>query len=118
MYFSYSHSPITDVDGSVAGMLSVATETTAKVLYERRMRVVRELGAVSATASGCPADTCRAVLEVLGTARQTMPFAVAFLTGEDGVAHRVAEYGLAADAAIPGSPTPTARPLPVGWWTG
>ncbi len=83
-------------------MLSVATETTAKVLYERRMRVVRELGAVSATTSGCPADTCRAVLEVLGTARQTMPFVVALLTGDDGVAHRVAEYGLAADAAIPG----------------
>ncbi|MGB8380080.1 MAG: HAMP domain-containing sensor histidine kinase, partial [Dermatophilaceae bacterium] len=102
VYFSYSHSPITDVDGSVAGMLSVATETTAKVLYERRMRVVRELGAVSATTSGCPADTCRAVLEVLGTARQTMPFVVALLTGDDGVAHRVAEYGLAADAAIPG----------------
>ena len=39
---------------------------------------------------------------MLGTARQTMPFAVAFLTGDDGVAHRVAEYGLAADAAIPG----------------
>ena len=78
-YFSFSHSPIDDVDGSTAGVLTVATETTAKVLYERRMRVVRELGAVSATDAGSPADTCRAVLGVLATARETMPFAVAFL---------------------------------------
>ena len=102
VYFSYSHSPITDVDGSTAGVLSVAAETTAKVLYERRMRVVRELGTMSATASGSAEDTCRAVLAVLGTARQTMPFAVAFLTGGERCARRVAEYGLAADAAIPG----------------
>ena len=78
-YFSYSHSPIDDVDGTTAGVFTVATETTAKVLYERRMRVVRELGAVSVTDAGSPAETCRAVLRVLATARETMPFAVAFL---------------------------------------
>ena len=82
-YFSYSHSPIDDVDGSTAGVFTVSTETTAKVLHERRMRVVRELGAVSSTDAGSPAETCRAVLRVLATARETMPFAVAFLR-EDG----------------------------------
>ena len=64
-------------------MFTVSTETTAKVLHERRMRVVRELGAVSSTDAGGPAETCRAVLRVLATARETMPFAVAFLR-EDG----------------------------------
>ena len=101
-YFSFSHSPIDDVDGSTAGVLTVATETTAKVLYERRMRVVRELGAVSTTDAGSLAETCRAVLRVLATARETMPFAVAFLRPDGGPVEKVAAYGLATDAGIPG----------------
>ena len=50
------------------------------------MRVVRELGAVSSTDAGSPAETCRAVLRVLATARETMPFAVAFLREDGGPA--------------------------------
>src|SRR6478735_6041869 len=101
-YFSLSHSPIDDVDGNTAGVFTVSTETTAKVLYERRMRVVRELGAVSSTDAGGPAETCRAVLRVLATARETMPFAVAFLREDGGPVEKVADYGLATDASIPG----------------
>jgi signal transduction histidine kinase/DNA-binding response OmpR family regulator len=109
-YFSFSHSPIDDVDGSVAGVLTVSTETTAKVLHERRMRVVRELGAVSTTDAGNPAETCRAVLRVLATARETMPFAVAFLGLDGGAVEKVAEYGLVPDAAIPGLTGPGPDP--------
>ncbi len=102
VYFSYSHSPIIDVDGSTAGMFTVSTETTAKVLYERRMRVVRELGALSIAEAGRTAETCRAALQVLQTARETMPFAIAFLTEEGGTVRRVADYGLDPDASLPG----------------
>ena len=101
-YFSLSHSPIDDVDGTTGGVFTVATETTAKVLYERRMRVVRELGAVSTTDAGSPTETCRAVLRVLASARETMPFAVAFLRTDGGPVEKVADYGLATDACIPG----------------
>jgi signal transduction histidine kinase/DNA-binding response OmpR family regulator len=109
-YFSFSHSPIDDVDGSTAGVLTVSTETTAKVLHERRMRVVRELGAVSTTDAGSPAETCRAVLQVLATARETMPFAVAFLGENGGPIEKVAEYGLVADECIPGLTDPGPDP--------
>jgi len=110
-YFSYSHSPIDDVDGAAAGVFTVSTETTAKVLYDRRMRVVRELGTVSSTDAGGPAETCRAVLRVLATARQTMPFAVAFLREDSGPVERVADYGLVPDRGVIGltdtGPDPT-----------
>ena len=96
-YFSYSHSPIDDVDGTTAGVFTVSTETTAKVLHDRRMRVVRELGAVSITDAGSPAETCRAVLRVLATARETMPFAVAFLREDGGPVEKVADYGVGPD---------------------
>ena len=101
------------MDDSTAGVLTVSTETTAKVLYQRRMRVVRELGAVSSTDAGGPAETCRAVLRVLATARETMPFAVAFLREDGGPLRKVADYGLAPDTCIPGLTGPDVEPA--GW---
>ncbi len=100
-YFTFSQSPIVEVDGSVAGVITVATETTGQVLSERRMRVVRELGGLSATELGGVAETCRAALDVLATVRESIPFAMAFLTdrdggaGGDGANTQVAAYGLA-----------------------
>src|SRR6478735_24625 len=81
-----------------------------EVLYQRRMRVVRELGAVSTTDAGSPAETCRAVLRVLATARETMPFAVAFLRADGGPVDKVADYGLAPDAGVPGLTDPGTDP--------
>lgn len=98
-YFNFSHSPIEDLDGTRVGVLSIATETTDTVLYRRRMRVIQDLGAVSTTGAGGAAETCRAVLAVLGTVRESMPFAVAILREDDGAAERVADYGLAPESA-------------------
>ena len=44
--------------------------------------------------TGSTADTCRAALQVLQTARETMPFAIAYLTDEGGLPRRGSEYGL------------------------
>ena len=110
-YFSFAQSPIIDVDGSIGGILTVATETTRQVLSDRRMRVIGELGALSVDdTTGGPqtepmAETCRAVLRVLETARESIPFAVAFLAvpvadnEPPGGARPVAAYGVA-DAAL------------------
>ena len=101
-YFTYSHSPLGDVDGTIAGMLTVATDNTPNVLYERRMRVVRELGGLSVADTANTTEACRAALRVLRTARQTVPFAIAFLGVDDGTLIRVADYGVAEAAAVPG----------------
>ncbi len=99
-YFTFSQSPIVDVDGSIGGVTTVAIETTGKVLSERRMRVVRELGALSAAETGGIAPTCAAALTVLSTARESVPFAAAFVADTDDAANRpvreVDTYGLAA----------------------
>ncbi len=102
-YFTYSQSPITETDGSIVGMLTVTQEVTGKVLNERRMRTVRELGLLSATERGMTADTCAAAFEVIGKTRESVPFAVAFLQ-QDGAAspERVAAFGLAPDACARG----------------
>lgn len=81
-YFTFSHGPLRDADGSIVGTFTVAAETTGHVLSERRLRVVQQLGALSATDTGTTQDTCRAALAVVQQARASVPFAVAFLREE------------------------------------
>ena len=125
-YFTFSQSPIIDVDGTIGGILTVATETTATILAERRMRIVRELGGLSVAdivpAVRCPAAdlpevasscsivaTCTATLRILETNRASVPFAVAFVGARDGSstasATPVAHYGFLPEA-LRGAITP------------
>ena len=50
-YHTFSYSPITDDDGQIAGMLCVVSEDTARVIGERRMTTLRDLGTGLARAS-------------------------------------------------------------------
>ncbi|MGS0684011.1 ATP-binding protein [Nakamurella sp. GG22] len=113
-YFTFSQSPIIDVDGTIGGIFTVATETTATILSERRMRIVRELGGLSVAdivpAADLPdekgscsiAATCGAALRILETNRASLPFTVAFVGPRDGSptapATPVAHYGLVPEA--------------------
>jgi len=111
VYFTFAHSPIRDAGGAVVGMFTASTETTAKIVSERRMRVLRELGGLSATEAGGTADACRAALDVLQRTRESVPFAIAYLRdgigsqgiGSQGVGsqgnremRRITAFGLAA----------------------
>ena len=125
-YFTFSQSPIIDVDGSIGGILTVATETTATILSERRMRLVRELGSLStagiAAAAHTPGEegicgiaaTCRAALQILESLRESVPFAVAFVGARDGATGPtptpVAHYGL-----VPPAPGGVHSPVLAEW---
>ncbi|MGS0686756.1 ATP-binding protein [Nakamurella sp. GG22] len=120
-YFTFSQSPIIDVDGSIGGILTVATETTARVLSERRLRVARELGEVSGGAAAGVTGTCRAALRVLQGARASLPFALAYLTGsqaEFGAGELglevVASYGLTTEPTE-SDPSTRAGSGALGW---
>src|ERR1700691_732667 len=43
-YHTFSYSPLPDDDGTVAGMLCVVTEETQRVIGERRLDTLRDLG--------------------------------------------------------------------------
>jgi len=43
-WFTFSYSPVWDESGAIAGMFCACTETTAKVLAERRQRFILDLG--------------------------------------------------------------------------
>jgi GAF domain-containing protein len=99
-YFTYSYSPITHSDGRIGGVFSAITETTERVLGERRLRILRELAAQTAESKSVQA-ACEAFARVLGGGNPDLPFAILYLLDEDGTfASRLAKTGID-DACAP-----------------
>ena len=81
VYWTYGYSPVFDESGDVGGTLVVCTETTAKVLGERRRRVVRSLANVVAHATDV-AGVLTAAAEVFARAPNDVPFALVYMADE------------------------------------
>ncbi|MEW1952653.1 ATP-binding protein [Terrabacter sp. NPDC080008] len=82
-YFTWSYGAIHDDDGKVVGVLNVATETTAKVVAERRARVSAELVETLADARS-PEDVRRRAVAVLGSHTHDHTSAQLVWTGAGG----------------------------------
>jgi signal transduction histidine kinase len=80
-YFTYSYSPIKDAQGRIGGVFSAVNETTERVLSERRLQILRELGERTAEVKTVDA-ACRTVADVL-TGKPDVTFALLYLLSED-----------------------------------
>ena len=83
-YFTWSYSPITREDGGVGGVFTAVTETTARVLSERRLDTLRALGEDLA-GTKVVAQACAKVTEVLAKNPLDIPFALVYLLEGDEV---------------------------------
>ena len=95
-YHTFSYSPLRDDDGAVVGMLCVVREDTERVIAERRMATLRDLGSDPSVVR-----TEREALEFAGRQldrnRQDLPFSLIYLFDDDGVTARLAaSTGIAA----------------------
>jgi PAS domain S-box-containing protein len=82
-YFTFSYSPIRDESGGIGGILVTCTETTERVLGERRLRTLRDLGAQ--TGIGKTAEEAgRLAIETLAHNPADMPFALLYLLEAEG----------------------------------
>ncbi|MEU5692979.1 SpoIIE family protein phosphatase [Actinosynnema sp. NPDC020468] len=77
-YWTYSYSPLHDDDGVVRGVFTAVSDTTERVLGERRLAVLRDLGALAGSARTVD-EACRLVAEALGRAGADVPFAAVHL---------------------------------------
>ncbi|MFI7689836.1 SpoIIE family protein phosphatase [Nonomuraea sp. NPDC049655] len=104
-YHTFSYSPLRDDHGSVVGMLCVVSEETERVIGERRMATLRDLGSdpsVVRTEQEMLAFACRQ----LGRNLQDLPFTLTYLFDGDGRARLAGSTGLpaghpAAPAVVP-----------------
>ncbi len=109
-YHTFSYSPLADENGATGGVLCVVTEDTERVLAERRMATLRDLGA-AVTATQTHAEVLAAMQRTLLGNRWDVPFGLVYLLEHDGSARLAAAIGvepgpvtpevLAADATDP-----------------
>ncbi|MFJ2395431.1 SpoIIE family protein phosphatase [Streptomyces sp. NPDC087843] len=104
-YHTFSYSPLHNDDGRVVGMLCVVSEDTERVIGERRMATLRDLGS--------DPSVVRTEQEMLAFAArqlehnpQDLPFTVTYVFEEDGSARLAASTGVS-----PGDPV-APRTLP------
>jgi PAS domain S-box-containing protein len=106
-YWTYSYSPLSDDAGAVAGVFTAVSDTTERVVGERRLAVLRDLGSHSGTARSV-VEACRLVTDSLGTAGMDVPLAAIYL--RDGGADDAPDFRLAA-STLDGRDVP---PMPDG----
>ncbi len=83
-YHTFSYSPITEAEGSVAGVLCVVTEETDRVIGERRLSTLRQLA--SELAQTLHEDQVfRAVATELAKNPYDLPFALVYAYDGSGV---------------------------------
>lgn len=92
-YFDSSFQPVLLDDGTAGGVLQIITETTGRVLGERRLRLLSETGARTAGLL-TPGDVARVVAEVLRSYPEEVPFLGLYLASEPGMLRLVASAGL------------------------
>ena len=88
-YFTFSYSPIHDESGGIGGVFTAVTETTGRVIGERRLETLRALAARAGTA-GNAREACSAAAEALASNGADLPFALLYLIEPDGRHARLA----------------------------
>jgi GAF domain-containing protein len=93
-WFTLSYSPIRDESGGIGGLLAVVAETTGRVDSERRLATLRDLAQSAATATS-DTGACTNAATILERNQIDVPFALFYLTDEDGsVARLVCATGI------------------------
>lgn len=94
-YFTLSYSPMRDDAGAIAGLLGVISETTERVLAERRLRTLRALAAHAASAgSATLSDVASGAVATLGQNAPDVAYALLYVLGEDQRARLLARHNL------------------------
>jgi PAS domain S-box-containing protein len=94
-YFSWSYSPVADESGVVNGVFCACTEDTERVLHERRLRTLRDLGAHTREDSGAQA-VCETAARQIERNAHDIPFAAIYLA-ENGAAEARLAAGVRID---------------------
>ncbi|MCY1145514.1 SpoIIE family protein phosphatase [Actinoplanes sp. Pm04-4] len=97
-YHTFSYSPLRDDEGALVGMLCVVSEDTERVIGQRRMATLRDLGSDPSVVR-TEQQTLAFTGAQLGRNLHDLPFTLTYLFENDGV--RLAEAtGIAADHPV------------------
>jgi PAS domain S-box-containing protein len=90
-YHTFSYSPLADDAGITTGMLCVVAEVTERVIGERQLKVLRDVGTTLAAAS-TRAGVMKGLEICLSPGSQDVPFALVYLNDRSGAPQRTAVH--------------------------
>lgn len=82
-FFEYTFNPIQGEGGSIDGVFNIVTETTYRVLNDRRARLLREVASKTGTAKTAE-EACVLMAKTLKSDPADIPFALLYLMDQDG----------------------------------
>jgi len=80
-YFDVSYDPVRDESGCVGGVLCIVTETTGRVVGERRLGLLKDLASQQVAARNAQ-EACVHAMATLAARADDVPFALVHLGGE------------------------------------
>ncbi len=104
-YHTFSYSPLADDAGTTRGMLCVVAEVTERVIGERQLSVLRDLG-TTLTATSTRAAVLSGLESCLSASTRDVPFALIYLLGKEGLprlaaAHEPGPHVSSASQSVP-----------------
>jgi signal transduction histidine kinase len=113
--FTFSFSPIRDETGGVGGLFHPVTETTSRMLSERRTRGLRDLAARAGKAQSVE-EACRLAALTLGEYELDLPFVLFYLLDDPRKEARlIASAGLQPGTTASPALVSLEIPQPRGW---
>jgi PAS domain S-box-containing protein len=102
-FFDVSYDPVRDEIGQVGGVFCIVSETTARVVGERRLKTLRELSARTTEEAKSAEEACQVAARILADNQYDLPFALIYLLDAEAKNARLAgSAGLAGGS--PGAP--------------
>ncbi|WP_345702074.1 SpoIIE family protein phosphatase [Kitasatospora terrestris] len=114
-YHTFSYSPLRDESDAVVGVLCVVSEETQRVVAERRMATLRDLGS-DPGAVRTEGEFLAFTAEQLARNPYDLPFTLTYLFDDRGGAHLAASSGM--PAGHPAAPARIGPDDPGPWPTG
>ncbi|HSE16237.1 MAG TPA: ATP-binding protein [Pyrinomonadaceae bacterium] len=109
-YFTFSYSPIRVEENKIDGIFCACYETTGRVVGERRLQTLRDLGRIEVKSAE---EACQVALNTLAANPYDVPFALVYLLDDDArEARLVCASGIGAHAGV--APEQIAINEPVG----
>ncbi len=79
-YFTFSYSPIRGDKDKIDGIFCACYETTGRVIGERRLQTLRDLGRIAVKSSE---EACQVTVDTLAANPHDVPFALVYLLDDD-----------------------------------
>ena len=96
-FFDVSYDPVRDESGRVGGVFCIVSETTGRVIGERRLRALRDLGDIGRHARKV-ADIYPAATEILSRYAADLPFVLLYEPAEDERLRLLVRVGIPQDS--------------------